>query len=219
MALSRIFYPALAGVVACGLAGGVAVVLAQGSTTPVVPRPKTPTATAKPPPAAQKPTQLAPQGASQAAPAGADKQGAPGPSPFDENINRSGVKTCAKGYVGLGQGLLPLQSEFATLFQWNKENADAHSVQSLVGIRASDQNVAGVIFAVPVGGVCEGQFVRVTPVATSCSAFAREMNPKSTVQANLGQIPVIATAEGLHVLLVPAGETACTVVLVGRVTL
>lgn len=219
MARSEFFYPVLAGVVVCGLAGGVAMVLAQGSTPLAMHRSKARSALAKSPLAAQKPAQPALQGAAQAASAGSDPQGAPKPSAFDENISWSGIKTCAKGYVGLGQGVLPAQSEFATLFQWSKESADAHSVQSLVGIRSSDQNVAGVIFAAPVGGACEGQFVRVTPVASSCSAFAREMNPKSTVQANLGQIPVIATTEGPQVLLVPAGEAACTVVLVGRVTL
>jgi hypothetical protein len=216
MARSKIFYPALAGLLICGLAGGTAMVLAQGGAAPAAPKPKAAPALPKAPPPAPKPAQPEPPASPQAAPASADAQAAPRSSPFEDDVKRLGLKTCAKGFVGLGQGVLPPQSEFASQLQWNKQNADGHSVQSLVGIRASDQNIAGVVFASPVGGVCEGQFVRVTPIAGSCSAVARELTPKSIVQANLGQIPVIATPEGPQIMLVPAGESACVIVLVGR---
>jgi len=218
MARSKIFY-ALAGLLVFGLAGGTAMVLAQGGTAPAAQKPKAAPAPPKMPSATPKPAQPDPPANPQPAPTGADARAAARSSPFEDNVKQSGIKTCAKGFVGLGQGVLPPQSDFAAMSQWNKQNADGHSVQSLVGIRASGQNIAGVVFAAPIGGVCEGQFVRVTPVAGSCNAVARELNPKSIVQANLGQIPIIAPPEGPQIMLVPAGEAVCIVVLVGRLAL
>jgi hypothetical protein len=223
MTRAKLLFAVLSGLLVFGLTGGAAMLHAQGGSAPTepkanaVPAQQSTSQPSKSPArdSSNEPNSAKPKPSSVPLAPGADTEAGPRPSPFEEKVKESGIKTCAKGVVGLGQAVVPPQSEFAAVFQWNKEKADGHAIQSLIGIRTKDENIAGVLFASPVAGACEGQFVRVTPVAGNCVAVAQGLNPKSALVAKLGHISVVLMPEQTQVMLIPAGDS-CVVVLVGN---
>lgn len=141
------------------------------------------------------------------------------PSSLRDQANRLGVKSCSAAFETLGNALT-LGSTFALTSRAAPRQPDAHAVQGLAGLNYNTPDkkgaAAGVFFAAPLAGGCEGNFVRIAPVDRSC-ADAVGLLPKGSVKAqDLEGTPLYNLPErGGQVMLLPSGAS-CVVVSVAQ---
>ncbi|MEW6639859.1 MAG: hypothetical protein AB1586_05075 [Pseudomonadota bacterium] len=203
---------------------GVMVFAQQTSPTPLsppgtaVPAPvkKSPVAVAKPQP---KPRAADGQAQPGNAAAAQTQQAAQQPTVFDEHARQGNIATCANVFGALGRGLAT-NSAFTAQSQWDAKAGNAHSVQSLVVLNQTQangaQHAAGVVFAAPVGSVCEGNLVRVTPNPESCPVVAAELAKLNGQSGALGDLSLMTLPNGAQIMLIPFGN-ACVAVTALRI--
>ncbi|KWV59060.1 hypothetical protein AS156_33355 [Bradyrhizobium macuxiense] len=146
----------------------------------------------------------------------------PQPTVFDDHAKQGNIVTCANVFGTLGRGLAT-NSNYTAQSQWDPKAGNSHSVQSLVALTPGEtpqntapQRAAGIVFAAPVGSSCEGNLVRVTPRAESCSTVAAELAKLNGQSGTLGDLATIALPNGAQVMLIPFGN-ACVAVTALRV--
>lgn len=102
---------------------------------------------------------------------------------------------------------------------------DAHAVKGTVGMTYNLPDVKGqaaaLVSAAPVGGKCEGQFVRIVPFHVNCSQVLRDFPSGSKPVGNLSGVPLYQLGgNGGQALTIPSGETCIVVSIVqGQQTL
>jgi hypothetical protein len=138
-------------------------------------------------------------------------------TPFLQHAKQAGVQTCSSVFPVLGE-LLTAGAKYDVQSAWNREAADNHAVQALVGMNYSTDNysgpAAGVVFASPTKSACEGTMIRVAPFSTSCANIPSNLPQGSKHANNLGQISVYDLGDGKgSALLLPAGNS-CVVISV-----
>lgn len=161
---------------------------------------------------AQAPVQGEP---AQAAPA----EGSANKNPFQAHVAQAGVRTCASLFATLGEALTA-GSTYAVQTQWDKTSPDTHAVQAVAGMSYNlpdyKTQAAGIVYASPLGQICEGGFVRVAPFQHSCQEVAGTLPKGSQLADNLSNTMLFNLANnGGQALLVPTGNT-CIVVSVAR---
>jgi len=138
---------------------------------------------------------------------------------FAGEANKLGVRTCASLFSGLGDSLTT-GSAFAVKTETGTQPADAHAVQGVVGMTYNTPGfkgqAAGIIFAAPTGGACEGNLVRVAPYQQSCQEVVRLLPAGTTAGDTLSGVPSynLGGNQGLALLL--ASGSSCVVVSVAR---
>lgn len=136
------------------------------------------------------------------------------PTVFDQHARQGKITTCANLFGSLGRGLAT-GTTYSAQSHWNESAGNAHTVQSLVAMKSETKNpgqvTAGVVFAAPVGGACEGGVVKVTPTAQSCPALAADLIKGNGRSAVLGGLTVVALPNGEQIMLVP-WQNACVAV-------
>lgn len=201
--------------------GGLAISYAQQSDPPTTVRPATPSPKPKPMPgppakpqsAVKQPEAKTPDAAPQD-PNSTSPVAEPVKNSFEENIKKAGISTCKNTLSSLFNATLPPQSTYQANIAWDKAAANAHSVQAVIGIQTGDLNIGGILLASPLQEKCEGQFIRITPVNTSCATVALSVD--RTGASALGRQPVIAKPDGTQIMLLDAGPSVCVAVLFGR---
>ena len=147
----------------------------------------------------------------QTAPGG---QPAQAPTVFDQHAGQGKIATCANLFGALGRGLVT-GTTYTAQSHWNQSAGNAHTVQSLVAMKpatkAPGQPTAGVVFAAPVGGACEGGVVKVTPTAQSCPALAADLVKQNGRSAVVGDLTVVTLPNGEQIMLLP-WQNACVAV-------
>lgn len=139
------------------------------------------------------------------------------PTVFDDHVRQGKIAKCANVFGGLGR-LVATGSTYSAKSQWNAEAGDAHAVQAFVALSDVNpanpaQRAAGVVFAAPVDGKCEGTLVRVTPTGDSCQVVAAALAKQNGQSGVLGDMALVAMPNGAQVMLVPLGN-ACVAVSV-----
>lgn len=140
-------------------------------------------------------------------------------TPFLDHVQQAGLASCGNVYPVLGM-LLTAGSDYSVQSEWNSGEPNGHPVQALVGMNYASEGysgpAAGIVFAAPVGGACEGTMVRIVPFSGDCGAVAGRLPQGSTLASNLGPVPVYDLADnGGQVLLVP-GPGTCVALSVAR---
>lgn len=176
---------------------------AQSTATP----PKTLPKVAPKPPARPEPAAAAPVAPEQ------------GVHPFQKQAQEAGLDSCSNVFPALGQ-VLTAGSQFTVQTSWDKTAANAHAVQSLVGMNydlPSHKGAAlGLVFAAPLAKGCEGTMVRIAPFTRACTEIAAGLPAGSTQAGNLSGAPVFNLANnGGQAMMMQAGNI-CIVVSVGR---
>jgi hypothetical protein len=170
---------------------------------------------------AEKPAEPAAEPAAAAAPApaapAAGQAAAQPATPFDDSVKKASLRACAKTFVDLGK-TAAANSDYMAMSQWNQTQPDSHAVQSLVGMNFKNQaglsSGAGVVFASPIQGGCEGNMVRIVPAQQTCGVVAQSMGITNNQQIpSLSGVPVLTAKNGTRIMLVPAGNT-CVIVTV-----
>lgn len=138
---------------------------------------------------------------------------------FDEHIGKAGLAACKDVFPVLGLAATS-GSAFSASSSWNETEPSAHAVQSLVGMAFNTDvfkgNGASVVYSAPVGGKCEGLFVRVVPVAQDCKSFQATLPKESKLSADLGGTPLISLPSGWQTMLVPSAGNGCVVITTTR---
>ncbi|RDJ20721.1 hypothetical protein DWF00_05505 [Bosea caraganae] len=167
-------------------------------------------ATAAPPARAQQ----APQ--SQTAPAAAAKPGEA--TPFDAHVEQAKLKTCAGTFTELGKAAAS-SDEYMAMSQWSQQQADAHSIQSIVGLSFKNDptlsNGASIVFAAPVQSGCEGNLVRVVPSTQPCNVAVQSLGLGNEQAVTLANVPMATTKAGANVIFLPT-QSGCVIVTVAR---
>jgi hypothetical protein len=138
---------------------------------------------------------------------------------FEGEANKLGASRCASLFSGLGNGLTA-GSAFAVKTEVGAQPADAHAMQGVVGMTYNTPGfkgqAAGIIFAAPTGGACEGNLVRVAPYRQSCREVVGLLPAGTTAGDTLSGVPTynLGGNQGLALLL-PSGSS-CVVVSVAR---
>jgi hypothetical protein len=138
-------------------------------------------------------------------------------TPFLQHAKQAGLQACSSVFPVLGE-LLTNGAKYDVQSLWNREAADNHAMQALVGMNYSTDNysgpAAGVVFASPTKSACEGTMVRVAPFSTSCANIPTNLPQGSKLANNLGQVSVYDLGDGKgSALLLPAGNS-CVVISV-----
>jgi len=136
-------------------------------------------------------------------------------SVFDQQARQAGIVACAQTFSALGRGM-SANFLFATQSQWSAKDANEHSIQSLVALKPHEgtgvqQPDAGIVFAVPVGGKCEGHLVRVTPVEVACTEVAARLSKAGGEVRPFGELALAAVADSGQVMLIPFNNSCVTV--------
>ncbi len=147
-------------------------------------------------------------------------KGAPAPqSLFVQHAQQAGIKACANAFPMLGDTLTNGAS-YAAETTWNKQAPDGHSIQSIVGMSYATPKykaqAAGLIFASPVAGHCEGNMVRVAPFAQSCAEVAKTLSSGSTLARTLSGTPLYNLGGNSGQAALLSTGTGCTVISVVR---
>lgn len=139
---------------------------------------------------------------------------APPATVFEDHARQAKMTTCAKVFDGLGRGVAA-DATYTAQTQWDNKAANSHSVQSLVALSGSGNNpgarAAGIVFAAPIGQSCEGTLVRVTPTEASCQAIAADLLKANGQKGALGDLELVALANGAQVMLVPFGNSCIAI--------
>ncbi|MCZ3374842.1 hypothetical protein [Rhizobium sp. AG207R] len=138
-------------------------------------------------------------------------------TPFLQHAKQAGLHSCSTIFPVLGQ-LLTNGTQYNVQSVWNKEAADKHAVQALVGMNYATQGysgpAAGIVFAAPVASGCEGSMVRVAPFTMSCPEVSAKFPNGSKLVNNLDQIGVYQLGnDGGDAMLLPTGS-GCVVISV-----
>jgi hypothetical protein len=174
--------------------------------------------TAQPqPPSAQQPQPAAQPQQQTTQQQGPQGQPAQPPTVFDEHVRQGKIVKCANVFGALGR-LVAAGSTYSVKTNWNSDAGDAHAVQSIVALSNvnpanAGQRAAGVVFAAPVGGSCEGTLVRVIPTTDNCQVVAAELAKQNGQTGVLGDMALMTMPNGAQVMLVPSGN-ACVAVSV-----
>jgi uncharacterized membrane protein len=138
---------------------------------------------------------------------------------FDDHIKSAGIAECTDVFPLLA---LPATTDaaFTASSAWNSENSSAHAIQSNVGLTFDTPSLKGkgasVVYGAPVGGKCEGMFVRVVPVVQDCATFQSGLPAESKLASDLGGIPLITLPTGYQSMLVPSAGNGCVVITTMR---
>lgn len=138
---------------------------------------------------------------------------------FGQHATGAGVRTCAVTYARLGE-LMTSGTRFAARTETAKADPDRHSVQGIVGMTFSGKDgdyagpAAGIVFASPAGGSCEGNMVRIVPFAESCAQVQQRLPSGGTALEPLSGIAVHALSGGEQVMLMPANNECVAVTIV-----
>lgn len=138
---------------------------------------------------------------------------------FLKHASDAGATACAGVYASLGKALTN-GNPFMVQTQSAKENANAHSLQGVVGMSYQSETgnagpAAGLVFAAPVGTSCEGHMVRVVPVARNCQDTAALLPKESSPLPPLNGIPVYSLPAGGQAMLIPA-SAGCVAISIVR---
>ncbi|MCL2716472.1 MAG: hypothetical protein FWD68_18370 [Alphaproteobacteria bacterium] len=161
-----------------------------------------------------------PQGAAAAGGAAAQPSSSPQPaagpvqqSVFEKLVQEANIVTCGKTFAALGNGM-SRNFDYTAQSRWDSRSANDHSVVSLVALKPIAPGGAiggGTIFAAPVGGSCEGEVVRVTPVPRSCPDVAAQLEKSNGQSGQLGELAVLSMPGGIEVMLLPFDKACVTV--------
>jgi hypothetical protein len=139
-------------------------------------------------------------------------------TPFENQAKQANLKACGKTFVDLGKAAAA-NGDYMAMSEWNESQADAHSIQSVIGMNFKNAqglgNGASVVFAAPVQGGCEGNMVRIVPTPQNCGEVAKGLGLQSNQVTSLSNVPVATTKSGARIMLLPAGNT-CVIVTVAR---
>jgi len=136
-------------------------------------------------------------------------------SAFDQQVRQAGILACARTFSALGRGLSG-NFLYAAQSQWSSNSANDHSIQSLVALKAqagapNQQPDAGIVFAAPVGGSCEGQLLRVTPVTGTCDSIAARLSKSGGIAHPFGGLSLVTVPDSAQVMLIPFSDSCVTV--------
>lgn len=138
-------------------------------------------------------------------------------SVFARHMHQAGMKKCTTVFPLLGD-LLVAGSRHSARTYWNAEEADAHMVQTLVGLDyrtpGYQGSAGGLIFAAPLpNGGCEGAMVRIAPFAKSCKDMVSLLPKGSAPADNLSGVQTYALGNGQgQAMLIPVGDAHCIAV-------
>jgi hypothetical protein len=154
----------------------------------------------------------------QTAPAATEAQKPGEATPFDAHVDQARLKTCAGTFTELGKAA-STSDEYMAMSQWSQQQADAHSIQAIVGMAfKSDPTLstgASIVFAAPVQSGCEGNLVRVVPSTQPCNAAVQSLGLANEQAVTLANVPMATTKAGANVIFLPTAN-GCVIVTVAR---
>lgn len=152
----------------------------------------------------------------QTPPAAADAQKSQ--TPFEAHVDQAKLKTCAGTFAELGKAAAA-SDEYMALSQWSQQEADVHSIQSIVGMAFKSDptlsNGASIVFAAPVQGGCEGNLVRVVPSTQPCNVAVQSLGLANEQAVTLANVPIATTKAGANIIFLPSAS-GCVIVTVAR---
>ncbi|HEV2512621.1 hypothetical protein [Bosea sp. (in: a-proteobacteria)] len=167
---------------------------------------------ATPPARPQQPAQQQTQPAADTSKPGASS------TPFEAHVDQAKLKTCAGTFSELGKAAAA-SDEYMAMSQWSQQQADAHSIQSIVGMAfKSDSTLssgASIVFAAPVQGGCEGNLVRVVPSTQPCNLAVQSLGLANEQAVKLVNVPIATTKAGANVIFL-SNAGGCVIVTVAR---
>lgn len=139
---------------------------------------------------------------------------------FDQHLLRSGIYACADMFGRLGSKLTS-GAPYAVHSRWSEETGDGlGDITALVGMALPGPDgkpgmpAAGIVFSAGAEGRgCAGQFVRVTTVAATCTAFAKGRPHGATLGPALENLTTIELPSGEDVVLLPV-QGSCVAITV-----
>jgi len=136
-------------------------------------------------------------------------------SVFEQQVREAKIVSCARMFSALGNGMTR-NFDYTAQSRWDGRSANDHAIASMVALKPHAQAPGlqpdgGVIFAAPVGGACEGQVVRVTPVARACPDVAAQLAKSNGQSSPLGEMALMTMPGGVQVMLVPFDRACVTV--------
>lgn len=140
---------------------------------------------------------------------------------FNEHVDKAGVTACKDVFPALGYAAAA-GATFNASTTWSEKNPANHSISSVVGMSFDTGQMKGsgvsFVFSAPTPekGGCEGNFVRVVPIAQDCNSFASTLPNGSKAGQPLQGIPVIILPSGLQTLLISTAGNGCVVMTTSR---
>jgi hypothetical protein len=159
-------------------------------------------------------------GSSISAPALADTiqdKANPTDTPFQQHAKQAQLRTCSTVFPALG-ALLTNGAQYSVQSIWNAETPDKHAIQAFAGMNYQSDDyrgpAAGIVYAAPVAGACEGAMIRVAPVNSKCVDVPAILPPGSKLANTLGEVTVYSLGkDNGDALLLPSGDS-CIVISV-----
>jgi hypothetical protein len=141
-------------------------------------------------------------------------------SPFQVQANQLGARKCVNLFAGLGR-MVTQGSSYGVQVEVNKAAPDANALQGVVGMTLNlpglKGRAAGVVLAAPTVQGCQGNMVRVAPLAKPCSEVVKMLPAGSVAAGELSGVPLYNVPSSQdRVLLIANGAGSCVAVSVNQ---
>lgn len=143
----------------------------------------------------------------------------PATNPIQEQVRKLGLKTCAGMFTALGESLTH-GSAYMLSGKADSKRPDGHAVQGIAGMTYNTPDLkgpaAGIVFAAPMAGGCEGNLVRVAPFQKACPQIVGFLPAGSTLAGNLSGVPLYNLGGNQGQALMIASGPTCVVVTIAQ---
>jgi hypothetical protein len=139
---------------------------------------------------------------------------------FDEHLKQAGMTVCRDSFGGLGDDMTQ-GAAYVARSAWS-DDRDLRYIRALADLTFSNEaaatslSAAGILFAVAGAGECQGMFVRVLPMPTTCETFLAQRPEGAEVHPPLGDLVNMTLPNGWDVALLPAADLCIVVATAQR---